>query len=72
MMKFWQVACAILMWKLLELAWSYGFLVMGEREDWTVILIMTLVWLAGSGALWAFFRFFAAAAGARPVPRDER
>lgn len=57
-MTFSKVASGILMFKLLDLAWAYGWTVMPAGFDGRILIVLTIGWLAVSGAIWSLFVWF--------------
>jgi hypothetical protein len=68
-MKFWQIATALLMWKLLELFWSYALVTNGDVGP--PLILATIVWFLVSGMLWALVRAVAASIAANRELGDE-
>lgn len=57
MIKFWQVAAAILVLQLLDLFWTYAFTQMTDGFDVRLFVVFTLCWLFVAGGIWFTFEW---------------
>lgn len=51
-MKFYQVAAAMIMWKLLELLLAAMFMRLEGNIDFAVVLVTVLLWIVASAGIW--------------------